>query len=120
MNPADYTNPRSGRVVRVGTGDAAYDAFEPEPLPPSLEFTAELVATLSEADQALGRLAGVGRQLPNPHILIRPYLRREAVSSSRIEGTQSTLGEVLAAEAQLLPETPDTREVLNYVRAFET
>jgi Fic family protein len=119
MNPAAYTNRRSGRVVLVGTGDAAYDAFEPEPLPPALVFTAELVSTLSEADQALGRLAGVGRQLPNPHILIRPYLRREAVSSSRIEGTQSTLGEVLAAEAQLLPETPDTREVLNYVRAFE-
>ena len=119
MNPADYTSRRSGRVVRVGTGDAAYDAFEPESLPPALDFTAELVTTLSEADQALGRLAGVGRQLPNPHILIRPYLRREAVSSSRIEGTQSTLGEVLAAEAQLLPETADTREVLNYVRAFE-
>ena len=62
MIPADFTNPRSGRIVRVGTGDAGYDAFEPEPLPPSLEFTAELVATLSEADQALGRLAGVGRQ----------------------------------------------------------
>jgi Fic family protein len=119
INSSDYTNLRAGRVVRVGAGDAAYSAFEPEPLPPALDFTAELVSTLSEADQALGRLAGVGRQLPNPHILIRPYLRREAVSSSRIEGTQSTLGEVLAAEAQLLPETPDTREVLNYVRAFE-
>lgn len=74
---------------------------------------------LSEADRALGRLAGVGAQLPNPHILIQPYLRREAVASTRIEGTQSTLSEVLAAEAQHLPETPDQREVLNYVRALE-
>lgn len=119
MNRDNYLSARAGRVVRVGTGEAAYDAFEPEPLPRSLTFDDELVTTLSEADHALGRLAGIGRQLPDPHILIRPYLRREAVSSTRIEGTQSTLGEVLAAEAQLLPETPDTREVLNYVRAFE-
>lgn len=119
MNRDNYLSARAGRVVRVGTGEAAYDAFEPEPLPRSLTFDDELVTTLSEADHALGRLAGIGRQLPDPHILIRPYLRREAVSSTRIEGTQSTLGEVLAAEARLLPETPDTREVLNYVRAFE-
>lgn len=119
MNGANYTSRRAGRIVSIGRGDAAYDAFEPVPIPRALDFSPALVTTLSAADQALGRLAGVGRQLPNPHILIRPYLRREAVSSTRIEGTQSTLGEVLAAEAQLLPETPDTREVLNYVRAFE-
>jgi Fic family protein len=77
------------------------------------------VLALSDADQALGRLAGVGGRLPNPHILIQPYLRREAVASTRIEGTQSTLGEVLAAEALHLPETPDQREVFNYVRALE-
>lgn len=119
MDRALYRSDRAGRVVRIGSGQAAYDAFEPEPLPRSLTFDDRLVTTLSDADHALGRLAGIGRQLPDPHILIRPYLRREAVSSTRIEGTQSTLGEVLAAEAQLLPETPDTREVLNYVRAFE-
>lgn len=119
MKRDDYRSARSGRVVRIGSGDAAYQAFEPEPLPTSLTFEDVLVTTLSEADHSLGRLAGIGRQLPDPHILIRPYLRREAVSSTRIEGTQSTLGEVLAAEAQHLPETPDTREVLNDVRAFE-
>jgi Fic family protein len=63
----------------------------------------------------------LGELLPNPHLLIRPYVRREAVSSTRIEGTQSTLGEVFSAEAQLrlLPDDPDLREVLNYVRALE-
>ena len=62
---------------------------------------------------------GLGARLPNPHLLISPYLRREAVASTRIEGTQSTLSEVLSAEAQLGVETEDQREVLNYVRALE-
>jgi len=57
------------------------------------------VGLLSNADQAIGRLAGEGRRLRNPHLLIRPFVRREAVLSSRIEGTQATLGELLAAEA---------------------
>jgi Fic family protein len=67
----------------------------------------------------VGSLSGLGARLPNPHLLIRPYLRREAVASTRIEGTQSTLSEVLSAEAQLRVETEDQREVLNYVRALE-
>ena len=119
MNPDRYQSERVGQVVRVGHGEAAYHAFEPAPLPDDLRFDASLVSALSQADQALGRLAGAGQQLPNPHLLIGPYLRREAVSSTRIEGTQSTLEEVLAAEAQVLPETPDRREVSTYVRALE-
>ena len=71
----------------------------PDPLPPVLEWTPELVRALSDADRLIGRLAGEGGQLPNAHLLIRPFVRREAVLSSRIEGTQATLGELLAAEA---------------------
>jgi cell filamentation protein, protein adenylyltransferase len=121
MDPAGFTSLRAGRVVAVGRGDARFFAFEPKPTPREIELDAELVLVLSEADQELGRLAGLGELLPNPHLLIRPYLRREAVSSTRIEGTQSTLGDVFSAEAQLklLPENPDLREVLNYVRALE-
>ena len=74
-------------------------AFVPAPLPPSLTWTPELVRVLSDADRAIGRLAGEGPRLPNPHLLIRPFVRLEAVLSSRIEGTQATLGELLAAEA---------------------
>ena len=76
---------------------------------------------LSDADQLLGRLAGEGRRLPNPHLLIRPFVQREAVFSSRIEGTQSTLGELLAAEAgAAVARSPeDLREVGNYVAALE-
>jgi len=79
-----------------------------------------LVAALSDADRAIGRLAGEGRSLPNPHWLIRPFVRREAVLSSRIEGTQATLGELLSAEAAAAERSPDDlREVANYVVALE-
>lgn len=76
---------------------------------------------LSDADRAVGQLAGEGRRLPNPHLLIRPFIRREAVLSSRIEGTQATLGELLAAEAGASVERSpgDLREVVNYVVALE-
>ena len=76
-----------------------YRAYVPAPAPPPLQWSESLTLSLSSADRAIGRLAGEGRRLPNPHILIRPFVRREAVLSSRIEGTQSTLGELLAAEA---------------------
>jgi Fic family protein len=100
---------------------AGYRAFHPNPLPPAIVWTPQLVRVLSQADRLLGRLAGEGRRLPNPHLLIRPFVRREAIYSSRIEGTQATLGELLAAEAgatlQRSPE--DLREVGNYVVALE-
>lgn len=69
----------------------------------------------------VGRLAGEGRRLSNAHVLIRPFIRREAVLSSRIEGTQATLGELLAAEAGASVECSpdDLREVGNYVKALE-
>ena len=107
-----------GRRVRCPGG---YRAYVPEPLPPRIQWTAELVAALSAADRAVGRLAGEGRRLPNPHLLIRPFVRREAVLSSRIEGTQATLGELLAAEAGAVVERSpaDLREVANYVVALE-
>ena len=107
----------SGREIRTAEG---YAAFIPDPLPPELVWTPRLVAVLSDADRAIGQLAGEGRRLPNPHLLIRPFIRREAVLSSRIEGTQATLGEVLAAEAGATERSPvDLREVANYVDALE-
>ena len=101
---------------------AGYWAFVPNPLPPALAWTAELVAALSEADRALGELAGLGRSLPNPHLLIRPFVRREAVLSSRIEGTQALLSDLYVYEATqlaLFELSPDVREVHNYVSALE-
>lgn len=75
---------------------------------------------MADAEAALGRLAGAGRLLPHPHLLVGPYLRREAVASTRIEGTQASLADVYAAEASDQPLGPDVEEVVNYVRAMET
>ncbi len=102
-------------------GPGGYQFFVPDPLPPEIDWVPSLVRALSEADQLTGRLAGEGGRLPNPHLLIRPFIRREAVLSSRIEGTQATLGELLAAEAGAAVERSpdDLREVGNYVAALE-
>lgn len=108
----------SGRWITTLEG---YRAFHPNPLPPQLEWTPALANALADASMLVGRLAGEGRRLPNPHVLIRPFIRREAVLSSRIEGTQATLGELLAAEAGASVERSpdDLREVGNYVTALE-
>ena len=106
-----------GKTVSLG----AYSAFVPAPLPPALAWTPRLIGVLSDADRLIGRLAGEGGRLPNPHVLMRLFIRREAVLSSKIEGTQATLGELLAAEAgAAVARSPeDLREVGNYVAALE-
>ncbi len=127
MNPDLFRNSSSGRLVRVGQGPYAYWAFVPNPLPPELLLDRPLLQTLSEADRALGELAGLGRTIPNPHLLIRPFIRKEAVLSSRIEGTQADVADLYAYEAGQLalpgmeprPPESDVREVLNYVHALE-
>ncbi len=107
-----------GRLVRQPGGHAA---FIPAPLPPPFAWDNELVTALSTADLAVGRLGGEGRRLPNPHLLIRPFVRREAVLSSRIEGTVSGLGDLLAAEAgaRVRRNAADLHEVGNCVEALE-
>lgn len=106
-----------GRAVRAPQG---YVAYMPDPLPPKVRWTPSLVRSLSDADLLLGKLAGEGRRLPNPHVLMRPFIRREAVLSSQIEGTQATLGELLAVEAgaEVERSPDDLREVANYVVAL--
>lgn len=110
---------RAGRLRREKRG---YEAFIPAPLPPAppLEIDPEMLGVLSAADQALGRLDGVIQTVPNPDLFVAMYVRREAVLSSQIEGTQSTLDDLLAAELE--PATPglpgDVEEVVNYVRAM--
>jgi Fic family protein len=95
--------------------------FLPDALPPPVTLDLPLARQLSEADQALGELAGVGRMLPNPHLLIRPFLRREAVLSSRIEGTVTRLDQLFLFEAQPdeVHHPADAEEVRNYVLAME-
>src|SRR5437870_4168567 len=114
------TSSRAGRYVRQPTG---YAAFVPAPIPPEppLQLDMPLLALLSRADQAIGRLDGLARAIPNPDLFVAMYVRQEAVFSSQIENTQSTLEDVLAyevdAKGRVLPA--DVHEVVNYVRAMD-
>ncbi len=110
--------PRAGRYIRQPAG---YRAFIPAPLPPDPPVAmAGLHELLSSADRALGRLDGSVLTLPNPDLFVFMYVRKEAVLSSQIEGTQSSLQDVLAAEARIFSrERPsDVHEVLNYIEAM--
>jgi Fic family protein len=118
MDPTAFTATAWGQLPRTLDGNVA---FVPHPAPRTLELSGDAIALLDEASNGLGLLAGIGRRLPNPHLLISPYLRREAVLSSRIEGTQTSLSDVFALEAEQLSliEAPDVQEVRNYVHAYE-
>jgi Fic family protein len=110
---------RAGQFVKQSEG---HFAFVPAPVPPvpPVEFDAELTRLLSDADRALGRLDGVTSVLPNPELFVAMYVRHEAVLSSQIEGTQSTLEDVLEFEIDALGEDRprDIEEVVNYIRAM--
>ena len=118
MQLFDFTEKAPGRPIRTAQD---YWAFVPQPLPPALEIDWELANTLSEADRSLSELSGVARTLPNPHLLIAPFVRREAVLSSRIEGTQAGFSDLLFFEAapSAKPPIEDVKEVANYVSALE-
>ena len=122
MRAEDFTGDFPGQVVWVRDSILGeYLAFVPNPLPPTLTLDISTINRLSAADRALGELNGIGQMLPNPHLLIGPFLRREAVLSSRIEGTQTDLTQLLLFEAapSRRPPNPDAEEVINYVRALE-
>jgi Fic family protein len=117
----------TGRLVKGAHRDHEFWAFVPNPLPPHMEPDRELMRAVHASSYALGELAALGRNLANPHLLINPFLRREAVLSSRIEGTQASVADLYAYEAGRLslpglssqPPEADVREVGNYVRALE-
>lgn len=96
-------------------------AYVPNPLPPEIDLPRRTISLLSDADRALGELEGVGRVIRNPHLLINPFLRREAVASSRIEGTLTSFGQLVLFEVDPtnVEEAEDRREVANYVAALE-
>jgi len=120
MKENDFFAGKSGRVIRTPQD---YLAFVPNPLPPEIPFDMSLALALSKADSALSELSGLGGQLPNPHLLISPYIRREAVLSSRIEGTKASLSDLLIDEIDdgnpRRPKNDDIQEVRNYIHAME-
>ncbi|MBU4377154.1 MAG: Fic family protein [Candidatus Omnitrophica bacterium] len=110
---------RAGVLITQQNG---YKAFIPNPLPPNppLEIDPEMIALLSKADSAIGRLSGVSEALPNPNLFVAMYVRKEAVLSSQIEGTEASLEDVIEYESEDRPKTlaNDVAEVINYVRAM--
>ena len=117
VNNSDRSQ-RAGRYVKQMSG---YKAFIPEHLPPAdLDLTGRITAALSQADLALGRLDGAVETLPHPELFTAMYVRREAVLSSQIEGTQASLDDLVAAEARLRGDRPmgDVNEVINYTAAL--
>jgi Fic family protein len=119
VRPDAFTSQERGVVRKTLAG---YWAFFPEPLPRRVELPPEVAVLLDEATGAVHRLGGVGRLIPNPHLLIGPHLRLEAVLSSRIEGTKTDVDQLLRFEAGQIPpsdEADDAQEVQNYVIAME-
>lgn len=119
MRPDAFTSTERGRVRKTPEG---YWAFFPSETPRRLSLSDEAVKLLDEATGAVHRLGGVGRLIPNPHLLIGPHLRLEAVLSSRIEGTRTDVGQLLLFEAGQVPSreaADDATEVANYVVAME-
>ena len=116
VNTPELDRSPCGHLVPTVEG---FKAFVPNPLPRELPLSSPLISALDKASLAVGTLAGVGETLQNPHLLITPFLRREAVLSSRIEGTQASISDVFIFEAGgERVDAPDTREVVNYVHAL--
>lgn len=117
MKAIELKDSPCGRLVPTEQGQWA---FVPDPLPRHVDLSSSLIYLLDEASRAVATLAGVGETLPNPHLLIRPFLRREAVLSSKIEGTQASISELFMFEASgARRDLRDAREVANYVHALE-
>ena len=110
---------RAGKYIQQPSG---YKAFIPNPLPPFPDLAMEpsMIALLSNADRALGRLDGMAETLPNPELFVAMYVRKEAVLSSQIEGTQASLEDLLEYEAEAtVSNIEDVSEVVNYVSAMK-
>ena len=119
MKPADFHANSPGKVLKSQQG---FYIYIPDPLPPDLEWSTQLMAKLADTERSLARLEQVGQVFPVPHVVVRPFIRREAVLSSQIEGTRTTFEELLAYEARqltLFEDVQDRHEVQNYVHALD-
>lgn len=119
MKPNEFHNPKVGKAIRTQTG---YWTFIPAPLPPEIEWTTPLILALSDADRELSKLTTLAGNFPFPRLLTQPFMRREAVLSSRIEGTRASLVDLYnyeSAQLSFLEPTDDVREVHNYVLALD-
>lgn len=121
MRPEDFSDGSPGVMVAISSQSGRDGwAYVPDALPPHIDIDAELTILHDRAVHALGVLNGLGRMLPNPHLLIRPFVRREALASSRIEGTRAEYDQLILFEASQADSdsTPDVQEVVNYMHTL--
>lgn len=122
MTSLDTASPRAGRLEPVADGSGPYLAFVPSPLPPDppIGFDADLERLMERANQSLGRLDGVTLLLPDASRFLYTFIRKEAVLSSQIEGTMSSLSDLLLFENEVAPGVPveDVEEAANYIAAL--
>ena len=119
MDAARFVDSAFGRPTREPGNRWAFTYYLPKPIPRQLPLSYPVVIAMSEADAALGHLQGLGMVITDPSLLIGPYLRREALASSRIEGTQASLSEVFQSEVDASTSDDDTDEVRRYLEATE-
>jgi len=121
LRAQDFDAQAPGRLLTQSGPLGNYLAYVPHPLPQSIALGMRTVALLSRADQALGELKGIGQMLPNPNLLINPFIRREAVSSSRMEGTVTDFEQLVLFELDQDEgaDFADRQEVSNYVVATQ-
>lgn len=119
MKSGDFRSTKAGKAIRTRNG---YWAFIPAPLPPDLDWSPALLTALADAERELAKLTTVASNFPFPRLLIQPFIRREAVLSSRIEGTRASLTDLYnyeSAQMSFLEPDDDVREVHNYVLALD-
>jgi len=119
MDGSRFVNSAFGRATRGVGKKWAFTYYRPNSIPRHPSMSDEVVTAMSDADAALGHLQGLGMVITDPSLLIGPYLRREALASSRIEGTQASLSEVFQSEVDSATGDADTEEVRRYLEATE-
>ncbi|MBR3995399.1 MAG: Fic family protein [Clostridia bacterium] len=109
---------RSGEYVSNLSGEAAYKSFRPSPLPPEIEMDAEMIELLTSATKSLSALDTMSTYIPNMNLFVSMYVRKEALLSSQIEGTQATLEDVLDPMVEK-NANQNVADVINYIKATE-
>jgi Fic family protein len=109
----------NGEILNITNNSKKYSVFIPNNLPVKINYNEEIIKKIELANNYLGKLSGLINNLPNPDLFLQPYLKREAVLSSRIEGTRSSLSDVFKADLEKKHLDNDLKEVLNYIKALE-
>lgn len=117
MNKSDFIKPL-GQIKTINTKEKACDVFFPKLLPITIEYDSKIIKKIEQANNLLGNLSGLIKNLPNPDLFIKPYIKKEAVLSSKIEGTRTSLSDLFKSDLDN-KQTGDLKEVQNYLSALD-